>query len=247
MPETDLDVMDISSISAEPTEPIDTTSTDVVDPASDDSTTGQADIQDGTPGVQTVPYDRFNEVTTENKQLRDQINKILELQLGTRPQQQLQPTQEFKPKSDAEIISEVVGDDGFLTPDHMIEIMRRKDEQSNRIASVQSQNHREESLIQHETVFRQTNPDYDQVIANIPQHIARALMQSIDNPAVLVAEAYKLSKAYVPQQTSAGQVARQAQGKPTTAPRPITANQIKGGGTGTKTAKEIADELWKQI
>ena len=194
----------------------------------------QADIQDSTQS-QSVPYDRFQEIVKHNQQLTEQVNMLMQLQLNNKPQQQ----QEQKaPEFD-------IDDDAFLTGADVKRLMQTLESKRQQETQTFTQSTREQMLIQHETVFRQANPDYDTTIANIPKPIVNALMQSITNPAELVTEAYKLGKAYAPVKTTAAAVAAKAGQKQTQ--KPPTLTDIKGGKGGGKTAAEIADELWSKL
>ena len=199
-----------------------------------ETTEVQADIQDSTQS-QSVPYDRFQEIVKHNQQLTEQLNMLMQLQLNNKPQQQQeQKTPEFD-----------IDDDAFLTGADVKRLLNTIEERRSRETQTITQSTREQMLIQHETVFRQANPDYDTTIANIPKPIVNALMQSITNPAELVTEAYKLGKAYAPVKTTAAAVAAKAGQKQTQ--KPPTLTDIKGGKGGGKTAAEIADELWSKL
>ena len=194
-----------------------------------------ADIQDSTQS-QSVPYDRFQEIVNDNKQLKEQLNMLMQLQLNNKPQQQAQ--EQKAPEFD-------IDDDAFLTGADVKRLINTLEEKRSRDTQSITQSTREQMLIQHETVFRQANPDYDTTIANIPKPIVNALMQSITNPAELVTEAYKLGKAYAPIKAKAADIA--AKGRQPQTPKPPTLTDIKGGKGGGKTAAEIADEIWAKL
>jgi hypothetical protein len=184
----------------------------------------QADIQDSTQS-QSVPYDRFQEIVKHNQQLTDQVNMLMQLQLNNKSQQQ----QEQKaPEFDIE-------DDAFLTGADVKRLLQNIESKRQQETQTFTQSTREQMLIQHETVFRQANPDYDIVISNIPKSIVNALMQSITSPAELIAEAYKLGKAYAPVKPTAAEIASQAnKAKPAKA---VTLNSVKGSAIPKGTEK----------
>ena len=194
-------------------------------------TEAQADIQDGQE-EKTVPYDRFSEVNTENKQLKEQINKLLELQLqSTKPQQQ-------QKQEDVDLIEQILGDEEFVTKDKLREILKLQNNLINQNLGNVNQVSKEQILMQHEAVFRQSNPDYDTVIKQIPQKLTVALLQTYgSNPAELIQEAYRLGKAYAPVKKTASEVAAQAK----TEKKVVTLNDMKSTGI-QKTPEKVSFE-----
>jgi len=228
------DVMSDPSTLTEEPEQIEETPAEEAEVEQQETSEVQADIQDSTQS-QSVPYDRFQEIVKHNQQLTEQVNMLMQLQLNNKPQQQ----QEQKaPEFD-------IDDDAFLTGADVKRLLNTIESKRQQETQTFTQSTREQMLIQHETVFRRANPDYDTTIANIPKPIVNALMQSITNPAELVTEAYKLGKAYAPVKTTAAAVAAKAGQKQTQ--KPPTLTDIKGGKGGGKTAAEIADEIWSKL
>ena len=229
------DVMSDPSTLTEEPEQIETPAEEAEVEQQEEATEVQADIQDSTQS-QSVPYDRFQEIVKHNQQLTEQVNMLMQLQLNNKPQQQAQ--EQKAPEFD-------IDDDAFLTGADVKRLINTLEEKRSRDTQSITQSTREQMLVQHETVFRQANPDYDTTIANIPKPIVNALMQSITNPAELVTEAYKLGKAYAPVKAKAADIAAKGTQKPTQ--KPPTLTDIKGGKGGGKTAAEIADELWDKL
>ena len=228
------DVLSESSPLTEETEQIETPAEEA-EGEQQESAEVQADIQDSKQS-QSVPYERFHEIIKQNQQLTEQINMLMQLQLNNKPQQ----AQEPKP---AEFD---IDDEAFLTGADVKRLITALEERRSRETQNITQSTREQMLIQNEAMFRQLNPDYDTVIANIPKHIASALMQSIQNPAELVTEAYRLGKAYAPVKTTAAEIAAKA-GSQKQSQKPPTLTDIKGGKAAGKSAAEVADELWNQL
>lgn len=185
----------------------------------------QADIQDSTT-IQTVPYDRFSEVNNENKQLKEQIGKLLDLQLhNSRPQTQQQGQEEM------DLVDQIVGDEEFITKDKLKEIVKYLNNTVNNTVQTVNQtvnrSSKEQILMQEEQSFRQSNADYDTVIKNIPQKVLTSLLQSYENPKELIAVAYQTGKAFTPQKaTETKQQAKQP------AQKPVTLNSVKGTSAG---------------
>ena len=220
------DVMSDPSTLTEEPEQIETPAEEAEVEQQEEATEVQADIQDSTQS-QSVPYDRFQEIVKDNQQLKEQLNMLMQLQLNNKPQQQAQ--EQKAPEFD-------IDDDAFLTGADVKRLLNTLEEKRSRDTQSITQSTREQMLIQHETVFRQANPDYDTTIANIPKPIVNALMQSITNPAELVTEAYKLGKAYAPVKAKAADIASQAnKAKPVT--KAVTLNSVKGSATPKGTEK----------
>jgi hypothetical protein len=213
-----------------------TTDDTVVEPDSDIPADGQTDIQDGTQGAQTVPFDRFSEVNERLRITEENNRKLIEL-LGRNPAQAQAPKE-----PEIDLVDQIVGDDMFVTKDQMREILKVQSQRTEQVLGQTTQSSRALMLNQTEEVFRQQTPDYDTVISQIPPKVIHSLMGVYTDPRELVQAAYNVGKGFIPQKPSAAQVVKQAGQQTQVQPKAVVANEIKGGGTGTKTVDQYLDE-----
>ncbi|HPU30102.1 MAG TPA: hypothetical protein PLM71_07255 [Syntrophorhabdaceae bacterium] len=190
---------------------------------------------------QKVPYERFKEIIDDNRRLKEQIEILTKLQLGM---QQQQP--EVKKEEDFNIEIE---DEAFITGADVKKLLKMIENKTANEKQEIVQQSQKQLLEQHEAVFRQLNPDYEDAIKAIPTQIALALVNSIQNPAVLVQEAYKLGKAYqlLSQQNKpkAADIAAKVKTQTQTTKTP-TLNDVKGASPA-KSVQDIVEELWNSL
>ncbi len=188
---------------------------------------------------QKVPYERFKEIIDDNRRLKEQIEILTKLQLGM---QQQQP--EVKKEEDFNI-----EDEAFITGADVKKLLKMIENKTANEKQEIFQQSQKQLLEQHEAVFRQLNPDYEDAIKAIPTQIALALVNSIQNPAVLVQEAYKLGKAYqvYSQQNKpkAADIAAKVKTQTQTTKTP-TLNDVKGASPA-KSVQDIVEELWNSL
>lgn len=242
--ETENDVMNESSTFADDSQFEDQTSNEqlAVEPDFNEDQSGDSgNIQDAnTQSEQTIPYDRFAEVNERLRATEENNRKLIEL-LGRNPGQSQQKSQD----SEIDIIDKIVGEDMFISKDQMREILKAQEQKINQVANNTSQSSRENALAQTEILFRQSTPDYDTVIKNIPPKLIQSLVQTYDDPQELVKTAYSIGKSLAPQKPTAQQVVKQAGQSNQSTPKAVVANNIKGGGTG-KTVDQYLDEKFNQ-
>jgi len=188
---------------------------------------------------QKVPYERFKEIIDDNRRLKEQIEILTKLQLGM---QQQQP--EVKKEEDFNI-----EDEAFITGADVKKLLKMIENKTANEKQEIVQQSQKQLLEQHEAVFRQLNPDYEDAIKAIPTQIALALVNSIQNPAVLVQEAYKLGKAYQlhsqQNKPKAADIAAKVKTQTQTTKTP-TLNDVKGASPA-KSVQDIVEELWNSL
>jgi hypothetical protein len=237
MADTDFDVMDDSSTSDD-SQDFQTTDDSAVETDFIDQSEGQADIQDGSQGEQNIPYDRFSEVNERLKAAEAREQRLIEL-LGRNPSPTVPQIQQ---EPEIDIVDKIVGEDLFITKDQMREILKYQKQHTDQVLNTTTQSSRDQALSQTEVAFRQTAPDYDEVIKNIPPKLVQSLYSSFDNPAELVNAAYNIGKSFAPQKPTAASVVKQAGQNTQVQPKVVVANEIKGGSAGNKSVDAYLDE-----
>lgn len=188
---------------------------------------------------QKVPYERFKEIIDDNRRLKEQIEILTKLQLGIQQQQpEVEKEEDFN-----------IEDEAFITGADVKKLLKMIENKTANEKQEIVQQSQKQLLEQHEAVFRQLNPDYEDAIKVIPTQIALALVNSIQNPAVLVQEAYKLGKAYqlYSQQNKpkAADIAAKVKTQTQTTKTP-TLNDVKGASPA-KSVQDIVEELWNSL
>lgn len=135
--------------------------------------------------VKTVPLEVVESMREQMKEIKEQ-NKLLQNLLLSQKQEQPQSKAEPDPDIDP---------DTFLTYGQVKQLLEKKLGEVNQTREQDRQATREERITSYEATFRESNPDYDEVVKAIPTYMVKALFDEISDPRTLVENAYKFAKA----------------------------------------------------
>lgn len=151
----------------------------------DTQNTEQGDIQDTTSTPKTVPIDVVETMRREMQELKNSNQFLQNLFLKGQPQQK-------QPEPDP--LSQI-DPDTVLTAREVLAILEHHEKAKATKAAQEAYSAKENALIEAESTFTQSNPDYNDVISVIPKGVAQSLYNSYSNVNDLVAAAYKIGKA----------------------------------------------------
>lgn len=213
----------------------------------DTQATEQGDIQDSNQVEKTVPVDVVESIRQEMKAVKEERDRILNLVLEGKhlPQQQVQPVAEPDPFAG-------IDRDDFITVGGAMDLWEKKQAQINARAAQEAHQVKVTKLGETEASFRQTNPDYDEVVKVLPKDIQISLFKTYPDTTELVNVAYKIGKALkgesVPSTASTVAAKVDVENKINqNLNKPKTLSQAKGASTNSDDLDKYVDEIWAKL